>query len=62
MFRLETLRMGLKLECAGMERNGKSAYSIIKHEFGLKGSRVSVYAQFCELIEREKGRLGDENS
>lgn len=42
--RLLTLRQMLKLEIAGLRRSGRSAYSIIKSETGLKGSRESVLA------------------
>ncbi len=41
-FRLIALKGALKLEILGMKRRGRSAYSIIKQEFGLKGSRESV--------------------
>jgi len=42
--RLLTLRQMLKLEIAGLRRSGRSAYSIIKSETGLTGSRESVLA------------------
>ena len=38
-FRLRTLHKMLKLEILGMHRRGQSAYSIIKEETGLKGSK-----------------------
>ena len=52
-FRLLTLRQMLKLELMGMKRTGQSAYSIIKQETGLTGSRQSVYAQFSKLLGKE---------
>ena len=52
-FRLLTLRQMLKLELLGMKRSGKSAYSIIKQETGLKGSRQSVYEQFSKLLGKD---------
>lgn len=52
-FRLLTLRQMLKLELMGMKRSGRSAYSIIKKEIGLKGSRESVYQQFSALLGKE---------
>lgn len=55
--RLVALRGALSLELKGMKRRGRSAYSIIKHEFGLKGNRNAVYTQFCELVEKERSRL-----
>jgi len=42
----------LGLELKGMRRSrGRSAYSICKSEYGLRGSRERVYAQMCELVE-----------
>jgi hypothetical protein len=42
----------LRLEMLGMRGRGPSAYSIIKSEYGLKGSRESVLAQMDTLIEK----------
>jgi len=49
-FRLRALRGALKMEIFGMKRRGRSAYSIIKEEFGLKGNKQSVLEQFEKLI------------
>ena len=49
-FRLLTLRQMLKLEMLGMTRSGRSAYSIIKQELGLKGSRQSVFNQLSTML------------
>lgn len=49
--RLITLRGALKLELLGMKRRGRSAYSIIKDEFGLKGNKQSVYNQFDNIVK-----------
>ena len=46
LFRLSILEKALKLELLGMKGRGRSAYSVIKSEFGLKGNRQSVYDQF----------------
>lgn len=49
----------LKLEIAGMTRRGRSAYSICKSEYGLKGSRQSVLMQMEAMVEKaiaEKGK------
>ena len=48
-FRLRSLRGALKLEILGMKRRGRSAYSLIKEEFGFKGGRQKVLTQ----IERK---------
>jgi hypothetical protein len=53
VFRLLTLRQMLKLEMQGMKRHGRSAYSIIKSEFGLKGNRESVFNQLSNLLGKE---------
>ena len=51
-FRFKTLLRGLKLELVGMKMSrGRSCYSIVKGEFGLKGSKQKVYDQFKQLIE-----------
>ena len=49
LFRMSVLEKTLKLELLGMKGRGKSSYSIIKSEFGLKGNRQSVYDQFKTL-------------
>ena len=43
--RLVALRSGLKLEILGMKKKGRSAYSILKKEYGYKGSRKDVLSQ-----------------
>ena len=49
--RLITLRGALKLELLGMKRRGRSAYSIVKDEFGLKGNKQKVYDQFDNIVK-----------
>jgi len=49
LFRMSVLEKTLKLELLGMKGRGRSSYSIIKSEFGLKGNRQSVYDQFKTL-------------
>jgi len=44
LFKLCTLRTGLRLEIAGMRRAGKSSYSILKTEYGYRGNRAAVLA------------------
>ena len=51
MFRMKALRGALKLEMVGMKRGGRSAYSIIKEEFGFKGDRKKVLKQLQLKIE-----------
>jgi len=52
--RLCTLKGALKLEILGMKRRGRSAYSIIKEEFNLKGNRKKVLKDFTTIIEANK--------
>lgn len=55
--RLVTLKIALGLECKGMSKRGRSAYAIVKEQFGLRGNKASVYTQFCELVEKRRGEL-----
>lgn len=54
--RMLALKGALRLETLGMGRRGRSAYSIVKSEYGFRGNKQSVYTQFCEFVESEKGR------
>jgi len=45
-------RGALRLELKGLKRRGRTAYSICKEVYGLKGSRERVLAQMTELIEQ----------
>jgi hypothetical protein len=49
-YRAKVLLSALKLECLGMKRNGPSAYSLIKKEFNLKGTKQSVYNQLESIL------------
>ena len=52
MFRYKTLLRGLRLEMQGLQMSrGRSCYSIIKQEFGLKGNKQKVYDQFKQLLQ-----------
>ena len=48
VYRLLTIRMGLKAEAVGLRLTSKapSCLSIVKKEFGFKGNREKVTAQF----------------
>jgi hypothetical protein len=56
IYRLITIRHGLKIEAMGMRLTGKapSCLSIVKREFGFKGNREKVTAQFDTML-RERG-------
>ena len=50
--RLLTLRTALKLEIQGLKSRGRSAYTIIKEELGIKGSRASDLEQVNEHLNQ----------
>ena len=53
-YRLVVLKSALKLEIKGIRMHrGRTAYSIIKKEFGFKGDRQRVLDQFETMIQRE---------
>ena len=54
MFHMLSQRSALKLELVGLKHSKGSVYAHIKRTYGLRGSKQSVYTQFCELIEKEK--------
>ncbi len=51
MFRMRALKGALKLEICGMRRKGRSAYSLIKEEYGFKGNKQKVLKQLELRIE-----------
>lgn len=57
LHRLITMKHMFGLELKGMKRRGRSIYSIVRREFGLRGTREAVFTQYCELVERKKGEL-----
>jgi hypothetical protein len=56
LYRLCTLRTGLKLELKGMKKSGRSCYSILK-DMGYKGSRDTVLAAVIADIETNFAKL-----
>ena len=54
MFRIKTLRSALKLECLGMTKRGRSAYKIIKQEFGFVGNKQEVLRQLEMWIKMKE--------
>jgi len=54
-FRLLTLRSALRLEVQGMKRRGRSAYAIVKEEFGLKGNKQKVLDALNKIIHEKLG-------
>ena len=51
LYSIMAKRSALVLEMRGMKRRGRSAYSLIKEEFGLKGSKQRIFEQLTEIIE-----------
>ena len=52
-YRQRVLLKGLEAELRGMKLSrGRSCYSIIKEEFGLKGSKQKVYDQFKKALTK----------
>ena len=54
LYSIVAKRSALVLEMRGMKRRGRSAYSLIKEEFGLKGNKQKVFEQLTEIIEAIK--------
>jgi hypothetical protein len=54
-YRLLMLRNGLKMEMKGLRisSRGPTAYSIIKKEFNLKGSKAKVLAAFERILTHD---------
>lgn len=53
-YRMRVLLSGLKLETKGMQiSRGRSCYSIIKQEFGLKGNKQRVLEQFTAIVSEK---------
>lgn len=60
LFRLLALKNALKFEVAtGMQvTRGRSAYTIVKSEFGFKGSKAKVLAQLEVLVDTVQANAG----
>jgi hypothetical protein len=52
-----TLKHMLSLELKGMCRRGRSAYAIVKDEFGFKGDKQKVLDQLNAFIEFRSKQL-----
>ena len=51
LFSIIALESALRLEVKGMKMsNGRSAYSIVKDRYGLKGSKQRVLEQFNQIV------------
>ncbi len=54
LYKMCAMRGGLQMEIRGLKSRGRSAYVLIKEQYNLKGSRVSVLEQFEQLIREVK--------
>ena len=62
LYRMLVLEKMLRLEILGLKMGrGRTAYSAIKKEFNLKGSRQKVYDIFKQMIEatKQKGEINN---
>jgi len=59
VYRMQTLARGLKMEIMGMRmtRKTRTCYAIIKSEYGLKGNKKKVLAQFLPLVEQAVSKI-----
>ena len=48
------LRRNLKLEVVGSKGRGRSAYSVLKQELGIKGNKQKVLDQVNQMIQSMK--------
>jgi len=55
IFNMLQLKHAFSLELKGIKHSRGSVYAYVKKRFHLRGNRNSVYTQFCELVEKEKG-------
>lgn len=56
-FQLLARRGALQLEIKGIKRRGRSAYSICKEVYGLRGTRQAVLAKMDALVEATKAKM-----
>ena len=50
-YRTLALKSALSLEIKGMKRRGRSAYSMVKDEFGFRGNKQKVFDQLQEYVD-----------
>ena len=48
------LRRNLRLEVVGLKGRGRTAYSVLKQELGIKGDRQKVLDQVNQMIQSMK--------
>ena len=58
LLRLLYLRRNLRLEVVGLKGRGRTAYSVLKQELGIKGDRQKVLDQVNQMIQSMKEQKG----
>ena len=54
LLKLLYLRRNLRLEVVGLKGRGRTAYSVLKQELGIKGNRQKVLDQVNQMIQSMK--------
>ena len=54
LLRLLYLRRNLRLEVVGLKGRGRTAYSVLKQELGVKGNKQKVLDQVNQMIQSMK--------
>ena len=53
------LRRNLRLEVVGLKGRGRSAYSVLKEELGIKGNKQKVLDQVNAMVQAIKQQEGE---
>ena len=61
LYSMLALRARLKLEMVGMKGRGRTAYSLLKEELGIKGNKQKVLDKINEIIQVMKEQKGKNN-
>ena len=61
LYSMLALRARLKLEMVGMKGRGRTAYSLLKEELGIKGNKQKVLGKVNEIIQAMKEQKGEIN-
>ena len=61
LYSMLALRARLRLELVGMKGRGRTAYSLLKEELGIKGNKQKVLDKVNEIIQVMKEQKGEIN-
>jgi len=61
LYSMLALRARLRLELVGLKGRGRTAYSLLKEELGIKGSKQKVLDSVNEIIQVMKEQKGEIN-